>query len=298
MRFDYQALDAAHGRLFIAHMNDASVVAVNLADARVAHVAPNIPLPRGVALANEANAVLVTSSPHTLVILDSASLAELRRVDTGAGPDGVAWDARDRMIGVSDQTEGAISVIHAAGAGERRTLKLGKETGNVAFDARRGLFWIAVETVRPPDELVAVDPVGPTRVRSVPLPGCSGAHGVSLHPDGATAFVACEDDARLARVSLDEGSGATLSLAPTGAEPDVLAQDPSLGWLYVAAESGELSVFDLSRPGLVGLGRQRLAEGSHSVAVDPATHRVFFPLAKGPGGTPVLRIMSPSGLER
>jgi hypothetical protein len=31
------------------------------------------------------------------------------------------------------------------------------------------------------------------------------------------------------------------------------------------------------------------------VAVDATTQRVFFPLAKGPAGTPVLRIMHPRG---
>jgi DNA-binding beta-propeller fold protein YncE len=278
-------------------MNDASVVALNLADASVARVVPNVPVPRGVAVADEADRLLVTSSPHTLVILDASSLAELRRVTTGSGPDGVAWDPAHRVVGVSDQEDGALSLISDAGDGARKAVKLGRETGNVAFDARRGCFWIAVETPRPPDELVAVDPLAGVRLRAVPLPGCAGAHGVSLQPDGTTAFVACEDNSKLARVSLEEGQAA-LALAPTGARPDVLALDPGLGWLSVAAESGELSVFDVARPGLVSVGRQTLAPGSHSVAVDPATHRVYFPLAKGPNGAPVLRVMLPSGLAR
>lgn len=295
-RFDYQALDAAHGRLIIAHMNDASVVAVNLADDTVARVVPNVPVPRGVAVASEANRIFVTSSPHSLVILDATSLAELERVRTGAAPDGVAWDPAHRTVAVSDQEDGAISLFSDAGHGPRKALKLGRETGNVAFDARRGWFWIAVEQARPPDELVAVDPVGPTRKRVIPLPGCAGAHGVSLHPDGASAFVACEDAATLARVPLDEHSNSALAFAPTGAGPDVLALDPGLGWLYVAAEGGELSVFELARPGVVSVGRQALAPGSHSVAVDPATHRLYFPLAKGPSGSPLLRVMLPTGL--
>jgi DNA-binding beta-propeller fold protein YncE len=296
VRFDYQALDAAHGRLIVAHMNDASVVAVNLADTSVARVVSNVPLPRGVAVASEANRLFVTSSPHTLVILDAASLVELRRVRTGNAPDGVAWDPAHRIVGVSDQEDGAISLISDAGDGARHALKLGRETGNVAFDARRGWFWIAVEQARPPDELVAVEPLGPTRVRAIPLPGCAGAHGVSLHPDGATAFVACEDAAKLARVTLDAGATAPLAFATTGSGPDVLALDPGLGWLYVAAESGELGVFELARPGLVAVGRQKLAPGSHTLAVDAATHRVYFPLAHGPSGAPVLRVMLPTGL--
>lgn len=298
VRFDYQALDAAHGRLVIAHMNDAAVVAVNLADDRVARVFPNIPLPRGVAVASDVNRIFVTSSPHTLVILDATALVELRRVRTGNAPDGVAWDPAHAVVGVSDQEDGAISLISEAGDGARKALKLGRETGNVAFDARRGWFWIAVEQARPPDELVAVDPLRATRVQRVPLPGCAGAHGVSLAPDGASAFVACEDAAKLARVALDAGAAPSLAFAPTGRDPDVLALDPGLGWLYVAAESGELTVFELARPGLVPVGRQAIGPGSHSVAVDPATHRVYFPLAHGPSGAPALRVMLPAGLAR
>ena len=36
-------------------------------------------------------------------------------------------------------------------------------------------------------------------------------------------------------------------------------------------------------------------DASHSVAVDPASHHVFFPLQVGPKGTPALRIMRPAG---
>ena len=37
---------------------------------------------------------------------------------------------------------------------------------------------------------------------------------------------------------------------------------------------------------------EKLAAGAHAVAVDPATHRVFFPLASV-DGRPVLRVMRP-----
>jgi hypothetical protein len=62
--------------------------------------------------------------------------------------------------------------------------------------------------------------------------------------------------------------------------------------------SSDLTVFDLQKPGVVLLGHDKPGANSHSVAVDPATHRVFFPLQAGPNGTPVLRIMKPSGCRR
>ena len=107
-------------------------------------------------------------------------------------------------------------------------------------------------------------------------------------------MVACEDNSKLGRVERDGAD--TLTLAPSGADPDVLAIDAGLGWLYLAAESGDLRVFDLRKPGLVGVGQQHAGAASHSVAVDPTTRHVFFPLAIGPHGTPVLRIMRPSAI--
>jgi hypothetical protein len=72
-----------------------------------------------------------------------------------------------------------------------------------------------------------------------------------------------------------------------------MSVDPQADWLYVAAESGDLAVFDIGQPGLVAVDREHPGDNAHSVAVDPATHRVFFPLIAGPSGSPVMRIMRP-----
>src|SRR5439155_160346 len=121
--------------------------------------------------------------------IDNHALTETARVATGNAPDGVGWDPVDKMVGVSDQADGALSLIAGAGSGVRTAVPLGAETGNVIFDAARGWFWITVVAAAPPD------------------------------PPGAN---------------------------------------------------------------------------SHSVAVDDATHHVFFPLPSGPNGTPILRMMRPT----
>jgi DNA-binding beta-propeller fold protein YncE len=155
---------------------------------------------------------------------------------------------------------------------------------------------VTVVTDASPNQLVGVDPTATRVTAKIPLPGCQGAHGLRIHPDGKSALVACEDNDQLLRVDLD-GNHA-VALGPTGAGPDVMSIDAKLGWLYVAAETGDLTVFDLTRPGVSLLGRDRPGSHAHSVAVDPATHRVFFPLVKGAKGTPVLRIMQPSNLAQ
>lgn len=293
VRFDYQDLDIARGNLVVTHMNDASVVIVKLSDGSVVKVLPGIPTARGVVVADDVGRIFVTSSSNKLVIIDNAALTEIARVDTGAGPDGVAWDPAHKTVGVSDQGDGAISLIAESGSGARKQVPLGTATGNVVFDGGRGVFWITVETASPPDQLVAIDPVGAKPTTKIPLPGCSGAHGLRIHPDGRSALIACEGNSKVVRVDL--GGAHALDIAASGADPDVLAIDPGLGWLYVAAESGDLKVFDIGKLGLVTIDSEHPGDASHSVAVDPASHRVFFPLVAGPKGTPVLRIMKPSG---
>jgi DNA-binding beta-propeller fold protein YncE len=295
VRFDYQDIDASKRRLFIAHMNDDSIVVVSTVDGKTVKVIGNVPTPRGVAVAESVERIFVTSSPSKLVIIDSDSLTEVGRVATGKGPDGVAWDPVHGVVGVSDQADGALSLIAGAGTGSRRQVVLGSETGNVVFDPGRALFWVTVVAESGPDLLASVDPVTAKIAARIPLPGCAGAHGLRIHPDGKSALVACEDNSKVARVDLDASHA--LSLAASGANPDVLAIDAKVGWLYIAAESGDLRIYDLTKPGLVTVGREHPGDGSHSVAVDPATHRVFFPLAIGPHGAPTLRIMRPMGAE-
>jgi DNA-binding beta-propeller fold protein YncE len=293
-RFDYQDVDRELGHLVVSHMNDGSVLFLNLSDGAVLAEVKNIPIARGVVVADDVGLVFVTSSPSSIVIIDNKSMTEKTRVDAGGGPDGVGWDPADKVVGVSDQTDGAISLIPDSGNGTRKEVMLGTETGNVVFDPMRGNFWITVVASMPPDQLVAIDPVSATVKKTIDLPGCTGAHGLRIHPDGKTAFVACEGNATLARVDLDRAK--VLGTSPTGAIPDVMSIDPGLAWIYVASESADLTVFDINQPGVALVGHDMPGDASHTVSVDTTTHRVFFPLMAGPNGTPVLRIMKPSGI--
>ena len=292
-RFDYQEIDAARGLLVATHMNDNAVLLLDLQDGSVKQQLTGIPTPRGVAVADDAGIIFVTSTPGHVVLIDNQTLAEIARVTTGTAPDGVAWDPADKIVGVSDQGDGAISLIAGAGTGARAQVPLGVETGNVVYDASRGQFWITVVTANPPDQLVEIDPKAATVTTMIPLPGCVGAHGLRLHPDGQSAFIACEQNNVLARVDL-EGAH-VVTTAASGIGPDVLGIDPGLGWLYLAAESGDLTVFDMMQPGLALVGHDQPGNNAHTVAVDPTTHRAFFPLPAGSSGTPVLRIMRPTG---
>ena len=105
------------------------------------------------------------------------------------------------------------------------------------------------------------------------------------------AFVACDANARLLTVDLN--SWQVIATKTVGQDPDVLAYDQSAHRLYVAAESGTVTVADLHGHQLVVTGSDHLADGAHVVAVDPTTHHSFFPIPADTNGHPALLEQQP-----
>jgi len=103
------------------------------------------------------------------------------------------------------------------------------------------------------------------------------------HYDDVVAEVAQELEASLARARA------------AGVRDEALAFDPGLGLLYVAAESGSVSVFARRGQRLESRGHLVMPH-AHTVCVDPSSHLVYFPL-ESVGGRPVLRIMKPTSSE-
>jgi DNA-binding beta-propeller fold protein YncE/plastocyanin len=285
-RFDYQSFDASSHRLWIAHLGADSVISFDVRRQRVAATVRGVPGAHGVLAVPQLRSVFATATDSHELVRIGAGARVASRVRAGAFPDGLAYAPKQKEIYVSDKTGDAVVVLGALGAA-RAKIDLGGEAGNVKFDQRSSRMLVAVAGR---EQLVAIDP-RTRRVRArYALRGCDGAHGAQVDGPHRLAFVACEGNAKLFVVDLKR-KRATASYG-VGSSPDVLALDGALGRLYVAAESGTVSVFAVRGRVLRKLGEATVASSAHSVAVDPATHRVYFPL-EDVGGKPVLRIMTP-----
>jgi DNA-binding beta-propeller fold protein YncE len=227
------------------------------------------------------------TNAREVLTIDARTGAVLARAPAGAYPDGLAYDPAERHVFVSDESGGAETVLTASGH-RIATIPLGGEAGNVQFDASSGRILADVQTR---NEVAVIDPRTNRVVRRVSVPGCASDHGLLVDSKKRLAFVACDGNAKL--LALDLRTMRFTGTFDVGRSPDVLALDPSLGRLYVAAESGVVAVFEETATSLKPLGRAFLASEAHSVAVDPATHLVYFPLQSGTTGRPQLLIMRP-----
>ena len=140
-------------------------------------------------------------------------------------------------------------------------------------------------------QLVEIDPATDRVVARIDLAVADGNHGLLIEPGQRRGFIACEDSHKL--LVLDLETRKVTASFNVGEGPDVLAYDPGLRWLYVAAESGSVSVFRVESRQVSPVGGMQIGPNAHAVAVDPDSHRNFFPL-KNLAGRTVLRIMSPS----
>lgn len=286
-RFDYQSFDSTTGRLYVSHMGAGRLVVFDTRTNRVVGDAPGFPSVTGVLSVPSLHRVYASvTGRHELAIVDDRTLATVARVGGIRFPDGIAYAPSENTIFVSDESGGVDVAVDAARNTKLATIALGGEAGNTHYDPRGHRILVAVQTR---DELVSIDPATRRITGRFSVP-CDHPHGFTLDPRRNVAFVSCEGDAKLLVVDL--ATMRTTATFRVGGDPDVLALDESLGRLYVASESGTVSVFAEDGASLRALGSIH-APHAHSVAVDSSTHRVYLPL-QDVNGHPVMRIMAPT----
>jgi DNA-binding beta-propeller fold protein YncE len=289
-RFDYESVDARRRLLFIAHLGSGIVTAFDLRNDRIVQQVMDVAGVHGVLAVPQLGEVFATATDRNeLDIISERSFQIIAKVPAGVYPDGMTYDPREHKLFISDEAGDTETIVDTRSKRRVATLAMGGEVGNSQYDPVSKLVFVDVQTR---GDIAAIDPRTDRIVHRYPLPAtCDDDHSLLLDVPARLAFVACDGNAKLLLVDLRTMH--VLSIHDAGDGPDVLAFDAGLQRLYVATESGVVSVFQLRAQTLKLLGRAYLAFEAHSVAVDPATHEVYFPL-QDIGGIGVLRIMAPT----
>lgn len=291
-RLDYESFDSRSRLLFIAALGDGSIDVVDTTRQRLASTVANVSAAHGVLAIPELGRVYASATgTDELIALDERTLRVIGRTPAGDYPDGIAYDPKTTRIFVSDEHGGTVTVIATATTTRIATIALGGESGNIQYDPGTQRMVSAEQTH---NRLIEIDPRTLGIVGRVSLPGCAGSHGLYIDAPARSAFVACENNSQLIVINLN--TMREVQSVSVGDTPDVLAFDAGLRRLYVASESGIVSVFHERFGRLRLLGQAFLAHEAHTVAVDPATHLVYFAL-ENVNGRPALRVMRPTRLS-
>lgn len=289
-RFDYQSLDPSAGRLYLSHMGDGSVVVFDTKTDKVLANVPGFPVVTGVLVVPALKSVYASvTRNHEIGVLDTEKLVISKRIKDGKFPDGMAYSPETHKLFVSDEAGGVETVIDTQRNERVNTIQMGGEVGNTQYDPASHLIYACLQTR---NELVEINPETDKIQARYALPGGEHPHGFYIGDQHGKAYIACQGDNKL--LVFDMKNHSVDKVLPVADGPDVLAFDHGLQLLYVACESGSVSLFRCSNGQLKKLGDADVGANSHSVSVNSETHRAYFPL-KNVNGSPVLRIMAPTG---
>jgi DNA-binding beta-propeller fold protein YncE len=286
-RWDYQVLDPASHRLYIAHLGASEVVVFDIDQQRVVGVVKGVNAVHGLALAPELGRLFASATgTNELVGIDLKTLAVVGRTAAGEYPDGLDYVPGLAKLYVSDEQGSGDTIVDARTVQHVGSIDLGSDIGNTKYDPSSGFVYVAVGGS---NQIEVVDPRSDRVTRRLPIPGCGGAHGLQLVPSTPLAFVGCEANNQV--VALNLSTGRVLGTVSIGNTPDVLAYDSGMHLIYAACEDGTLWVIQAAG-GIKVLSHGNAGPHAHTVAVDSSTHLVYLPLTDV-GGRPVLRILSP-----
>jgi YVTN family beta-propeller protein len=285
-RFASQRLDGATGTLFIADFDGGRVVVFDTQTDRVVKVIRDLPTAQEILAVPELHRVYV-SEPGTYEVaaIDTRTYDVVARMPGGRYPAGMAWDPVHRRLYVSDVIGETETVIDTTSNARIATIPLGGAAGGSQFAPSENLVYVNVRTTR---ELVAIDPASDAVVARYPIAGCADNTDLLVDDVHRLAYIACRGSARL--VTFDLRSHRMREAVAISAGPSALAWDAAASLLYVASERGTISMFSTAGGRLRKTAEGALADDAHSVAVDAATHRLYFPLHDA-AGRPVLRVM-------
>jgi len=290
-RFDYQSLDPSTGYLYLSHMGDGTVVVFDTKIDKVLANVPGFPVVTCVLVVPALKSVYASvTRNHEIGVLDTEKLVVNKRIKDGKFPDGLAYSPETHKLFVSDEAGGVETVIDTQRNERVDTIQMGGEVGNTQHDPLSHLIYACVQTR---NQLVEINPETDKIQARYALPGGEHPHGFYIDDQHGKAYIACEGDNKL--LVFDMKNHSVDNVLPVADGPDVLAFDCGLQLLYVACESGAVSLFRYSSGKLEKLGDINVGPNGHSVLVNSETHRAYFPL-KSVKGSPVLRITTPTNI--
>jgi len=273
--FDHAAVHGPRGRLYVAHTaNDA----VDMIDCATNTYLGSIPRLGGVAgaLVSEEHDLVFTSNrtENTVGIFSPSQEEALIKVKVGLRPNGLAYDARRRLLlaaNVGDPARPGSFTVSAVDVPARAMIAdvpVPGRTRWVVFDAETGCFYV---NIADPPQIAVIEAEKPSvlaRTLSVPA---TGPHGLDFDSATRRLFCAC---AGKTLVVLDARSGSVLTQAELAGVPDVIFFNGERRHLYVAiGDPGLIEVFETGQ--MRRLETVRTEAGAHTLGFDPSRNTVY-----------------------
>lgn len=285
--FDYIAIDSSARRLYVSHGTQVEVVDAD--NGKLVGTIPDTPGVHGAAIASAFKHGFTSNGRENKVsMFDSTTLALIKKIDVGKGPDGIYYDERTKRVFTNNHGTHDITAIDAS-TGEVVGTVAAKGDGESAIIGADGFIYVNIEDT---NEVVAFDPKSLEVKQRFPIGVAKVPTGLAYDAKTNRLFIGCRNEPKM--VVMDARTGKVINSFPIAAGVDYAGFDPDAHLIFFSCSAGTLSVYrEKSGDVYEDAGAVTTQPSARTMAFDPKTKKIFLPAAEytetppaQPGGRP------------
>lgn len=287
LKWDYLHFDPATKRVYVSQGTELTVLNAQTGTV-VGHVT-GLQGSHGVAIDAASGLGYADSGRNqSITIFALNSLKTIKIIPSLLDADGMVYDpVSDQVFNVGGDAN-AVLVVDAKTNQAVKTIPLGGAPEFLVADNAGSVY----VNISDKDQIVRID----SRTNSItarwPVAPCDSPTGLAIDPATRRLFSSCHSGVM---VVLDADTGRLVASLPIGKGTDSAAFDPQRKLAFSANRDGTLTVIHEIGPNtFTAIGNVKTAPGARTMAVDPATGRIFLVTAsiksvgppKHPNGPP------------
>lgn len=283
--WDILTIDSPAQRLYLSHAT--KVVVVDLEKNAVAGEITDTPGVHAFLAVPALNRGFSTNGKeNTSSVVDLKTLQTVSKIAVGENPDAIAYEPNSGEVYVFNAKGNSASVIDAKTAQVVATIPLGGAPEFPAVDSATGRIYVNLEDK---SEVVVIDVKKHEVIANWPLAPGEEPTGIALDAAHHRLFATCHNQMM---EMVDTESGKVVGSVPIGNGVDGCAFDDSTQLAFASCGEGVTVIAQEKSPNeLSVVQRLQTQRGARTIALDPATHRIYLPTADfGPaasaGGRP------------
>jgi DNA-binding beta-propeller fold protein YncE len=267
-RGDFITVDGDTNRLYVTHSGRVHIL--DLGSLKPLAEVTGLKMAHGVAVDGRNGHAFVTDGDQNSVIMfDPASGRTLKTIPAGKKPDAILLERASGKIWAFNGESQSVTVIDPRTGDVVNTIELPSSPESPQSDGG-GKVWVTMEDA---DAIAEIDTRTMKVVRTIPLAGCEGPAPLALDPANRLLFSGCGNKVMMVT---EADTGKTLTSVPIGGAPDGIVFDPEKKRLFVANRDGGWTIIDQQGKDRYSVNQTlKIDEYAKTVALDPATHRIF-----------------------
>ncbi|MGI8821417.1 MAG: YncE family protein [Chthoniobacterales bacterium] len=272
--WDILSIDSAAHRLYLSHAT--KVVVIDLEnDAVVGEIGETPGVHAFLAVPELERGFSSNGKEAKASVVDLKTLKTTSKLDTGEGPDAMAYDATRGEVYIFNHKGNSATVVDAKEAKVVATIPLGGSPEFGVADESAGRVYVNLEDK---SEVVAIDTAKHEVVAHWPLAPGEEPTGIALDVAHHRLFSSCNNKLM---TMLDTQSGKVVGTTPIGEHVDGCVFDDATQFVFASCGEGLVTIAKEEAPDkLTVVQTLKTERGARTIALDPSTHRILLPTAE------------------